>query len=197
MLMGECSGCEACLLVCPVDAIGRGSREVGATYETRKGRLSLFTGALFPGSEESALVVKSVRRRAEEKAGNFDVILVDTAPGTHCNVIDALQGAKFVVAVTEPTPLAAHDLDLMLSLLNRFALDRSVFINRSDLSTGIDLILDITGKHATRIESGLQIDHQLLDSYLQGDPVVKRFPDSLAAKTFQAVAENISKEHLP
>jgi len=197
LLMGECNGCESCLLVCPTDAITRGSREVGTTYESTKGSLTLFTGALQPGLEESALVVKAVRRRAELKIENYDVILVDTAPGTHCNVIDALQGSDFVLAVTEPTPLAAHDLDLMLSLLDMFELDRSVFINRSDISSRMDLVLDVVGKHTTQIEAGLRLDDQLLASNIQGVPVVTGFPDSIAAKTFQGVAANLTREYLP
>lgn len=197
MLMGECNGCESCLLVCPAEAITRGSREVGTTYENKKGKLTLFTGALHPGLEESALVVKAVRRRAEQNSENYDVILVDTAPGTHCNVIDALQGADFVLAVTEPTPLAAHDLDLMLSLLDMFELERSVFINRSDVSDRIDLVQDVVGKHATPIEAGLKLDNQLLTSNIQGVPVVTGFPDSIAAMTFQGVAASITREYLP
>jgi len=197
MLMGECNGCESCLLVCPAEAITRGSREVGTTYESRKGNLTLFTGALHPGLEESALVVKAVRKRAELNTTNYDVILVDTAPGTHCNVIDALQGADFVLTVTEPTPLAVHDLDLMLSLLDMFELERSVFINRSDVSNRIDLVQDVVEKHATPIEAGLKLDNQLLTSNIQGVPVVTGFPDSIAAKTFQGVAANITREYLP
>lgn len=197
MLMGECNGCEACLLVCPSEAISRGRREVGVTYESVRDRLTLFTGSLHPGFEESALVVKAVRKRVEQVAEQFDVIVVDTAPGTHCNVIDALQGAAFVLAVTEPTPLAAHDLELMLSLVDMFALPRSVFINRSDLSARIDLIKGLTEKYKTPIEAGLKLDHQLLESYVQGVPLVKKFPDSLAAQTFHAVAANIIGEYLP
>jgi MinD superfamily P-loop ATPase len=196
MLMGECNGCESCLLVCPSEAITRGSREVGTTYENKKGNLTLFTGALHPGLEESAIIVKAVRKRAELHPENYDVILVDTAPGTHCNVIDALQGADFVLAVTEPTPLAAHDLDLMLSLLDKFELERSVFINRSDVSGRIDLIQEVVEKHATPIEAGLKLDHQLLASNIEGVPVVTGFPDSPAAMTFQRVAANFTGEYL-
>lgn len=196
MLLGECNGCEACLLVCPAEAIIRGSREVGTTYESSRGNLTLFTGALHPGLEESALVVKSLRARVETASREFDILLIDTAPGTHCNVIEALQGADFVLAVTEPTPPAAHDLDLILSLLDMFALKRSVIINRSDVSGRIDLIQEVTEHHATEIETGLTIDQKLFESYVQGVPVVQSYPDSLAARTFQAVAENISREYL-
>ena len=121
-------------MVCPADAITRGSHSVGTLYTTRRGKLSLYTGALQPGLAESALVVNAVRKSAFMDADLFDGILVDTAPGTHCNVIGALKGADHVLAVTEPTPLGSHDLELILSLLDMFDVQRSVVINRSNLS---------------------------------------------------------------
>jgi MinD superfamily P-loop ATPase len=87
MLMGECNGCEACFLVCPTEAISRGQRSVGTTYRSNSGMLTLYTGALHPGLEESALVVTAVKKRVFAGADQFDLILVDTSPGTHCNVI--------------------------------------------------------------------------------------------------------------
>lgn len=197
LLMGECNGCEACFLVCPADAISRGQRSVGTTYRSTSGRLTLYTGALHPGLEESALVVTAVKKRVLDRAGRFDLILVDTSPGTHCNVIDALKGSTHVLAVTEPTPLGAHDLDLMLSLLDMFKVSRTIVINRADLPGRMDEIQDVAAAHETQIETGLQLDDELLASYVNGVPVVEAFPDSQAAKTFMGLAENLITEYLP
>ena len=197
MLMGECNGCEACMLVCPADAISRGQRSVGTTYRSDSGMLTLYTGALHPGLEESALVVTAVKKRVVAEADQFDCIVVDTSPGTHCNVIDALQGATHVLTVTEPTPLGAHDLDLMLSLLDMFQVGRSVFVNRADLPGRMTDIRDVAAAHKTELETGLKLDDQLLASYVDGVPVVQSAPDSQAAKTFMALAENLIMEYLP
>jgi MinD superfamily P-loop ATPase len=196
LLVGECNGCEACMLVCPAEAIHRGYRPVGMTYATVAGNLTVFTGALQPGLEESALVVKALKKRAFSQAEHFDLILVDTSPGTHCNVIDALRGADSAIAVTEPTPLGAHDLDLMLSLLDMFELRRTVFVNRADLPGNIQEIKKVADLHATQIETGLRLDDHLLDSYVSGIPVVNMHPESTAATTFSSVAGNIAREHL-
>lgn len=48
-------------------------------------------------------MVSAVKKRVFNEADQFDLILVDTSPGTHCNVIDALQGSTHVLAVTEPS----------------------------------------------------------------------------------------------
>jgi MinD superfamily P-loop ATPase len=194
--MGECNGCEACFLVCPEEAISRGERSVGTTYKTVSGNLTVFTGALHPGLEESALVVTALKKRAFNEAEQFDIILVDTSPGTHCNVIDALKGSDSVIAVTEPTPLGSHDLDLILSLLDMFEVKRSIFINRADLPGNIPDIKRVAELHETLIETGLRLDDQLLQSYLQGVPIIKLHPESLAAMTFTNVAKNIAGEYL-
>ena len=197
LLMGECNGCEACFLVCPSDAISRGQRSVGTTYKNKNGLLTLYTGELHPGLEESALVVSAVKERMFAEADQFDVILVDTSPGTHCNVIDALKGATHVLTVTEPTPLGAHDLDLMLSLLDMFKVGRSIFINRADLPGRMSEIQEVAAAHESQVETGLRLDDELFASYVQGVPVVEAYPDSQAAKTFMAVADNLIAEYLP
>lgn len=91
LLLGECNGCEACFLVCPTEAISRGRRIVGQTYKTVNKNLTLYTGELQPGLEESALVVNELKKRVFDEADQFDIIVVDTSPGTHCNVINALK----------------------------------------------------------------------------------------------------------
>jgi MinD superfamily P-loop ATPase len=196
-LMGECNGCEACILVCPEKgAISRGSQSVGTTYKNTHDKLTLYTGALHPGLAESAHVVAAVKARALAEAEQFDIILVDTSPGTHCNVIGALKGAAHVVAVTEPTPLGAHDLDLMLSLLDMFQVSRSVIINRADLPGRKEDIDKTAAAHDTAVTTSLALDKELLASYLDGVPVVRSSPDSLAAAVFMEMAERIAAQHI-
>jgi len=194
LLMGECNGCEACFLVCPDNAISHDKRVVGHTYKTVENSLTVYTGALQPGMEESALVVSALKEKAFNEADQFDIILIDTSPGTHCNVIDALKGADNVIAVTEPTPLGSHDLDLMLSLLDMFEVKRSVFINRADMGGAKNVVVPITEKHNTPIETGLRMEDELLQSYVEGVPVVRMYPESIAARTFNQLAQSIVEE---
>ena len=189
IMMGECNGCEACYLLCPADAISRGSHSVGTLYRTERGNLTLYTGALQPGLAESALVVNAVRKAAFADADRFDIILVDTAPGTHCNVIGALKGAQYVLAVTEPTPLGSHDLELILSLLEMFSIPRSVVLNRSDLPGKKEQVKETVHAASASITAEIKLDKDLLAAYLQGKPVVDFMPDSSAAKIFLDMAD--------
>ena len=194
LLMGECNGCEACFLVCPEDAIERGQRIVGRTCKTVDKNLTVYTGDLQPGMEESTLVVNALKERVFNEADQFDIIIVDTSPGTHCNVINALKGADNVIAVTEPTPLGSHDLDLILSLLDMFEVKRSVFINRADMGGAKNVVVPITQKHNTPIATGLKMEQELLQSYVEGVPVVRMYPESIAARTFNMLAMSILEE---
>lgn len=194
LLMGECNGCEACFLVCQEQAISKDKRVVGRTFKSQHQKLTVYTGDLVPGLEESTFVVNALKERVFSEADQYDFIIVDTSPGTHCNVINALKGADNVIAVTEPTPLGSHDLDLILSLLDLFDVKRSVFINRADMGGPNNVIVPIAQKHNTPIETGLKMEQQLLQSYVEGVPVVQMFPQSIAAKTFMQLASNIVGE---
>lgn len=195
LLLGECNGCEACLLVCQANAIERGTRPVGKTYKNESANLTLFTGALTPGLEESSFVVNAVKDRAFTAAGQFDIILVDTSPGAHCNVINALKGADTVIAVTEPTPLGAHDLDLILSLLDLFALGGSVMLNRADLPGNKDVVHAIARKHNRKMTLEIGMDNFLVKSYAAGVPVVRKYPQAVSSEIFTRMAEAVAAEY--
>ena len=195
LLLGECNGCEACLLICKVVAIYRGRKPIGSTFLSQMDNLSLFTGALIPGLEESSPVVVAVKERAFAAADQFDIILVDTSPGAHCNVINALKGADEVIAVTEPTPLGAHDLDLILRLLDLLELGGSVMLNRADLPGNKEEISAIAHKHNRVMAPEISMDHMLAMSYAAGVSVVRQYPKAASSKVFHRMAEEIATEY--
>jgi len=195
LLLGECNGCEACLLICKVVAIYRGRKPIGSTFLSQMDNLSLFTGALIPGLEESSPVVVAVKERAFAAADQFDIILVDTSPGAHCNVINALKGADKVIAVTEPTPLGAHDLDLILRLLDLLELGGSVMLNRADLPGNKEEISAIAHKHNRVMAPEISMDHMLAMSYAAGVSVVRQYPKAASSKVFHRMAEEIATEY--
>lgn len=191
ILMGECNGCEACILVCPSDAIERGKRAVGRTYRSEMHNLSIFTGELTPGIEESSFVVNALKERLFEKAGDFDIIIIDTSPGVHCNVINALKGSEEAFAVTEPTPLGVHDLNLILRLLQILQIRSSVILNRSDLPGIHGQIESILKTYNADISLEIPMDDLLVRSYAEGTPVVRMYPDAKSSLRISQLAQEI------
>ena len=51
-------------------------------------------------------------------------------------MIASINGSDFVVAVTEPTPSALHDLKRVLHVTEHFGIPRAIIINKSDLHDG-------------------------------------------------------------
>ena len=77
-----------------------------------------------------------------------------------------------------------------------FEVKRSIFINRSDLPGNIPEIKKVADAHNTQIETGLRLDDQLLQSYVEGVPIVQLYPMSLAAMTFTNVAKKYTHSRI-
>lgn len=112
-------------------------------------------------------------------------------------MIGALRGTTHVLAVTEPTPLGAHDLDLILSLLDMFEVSKSVVVNRADLPGRLDQIRKVAARSMTvRSRPVWDWTNSCWQAICKGLPVVKSHPDSLAAVTFMDVADNLTEKYL-
>ena len=196
ILIGDCNGCEACILVCPEDAIERDKKRVGKTYMSEMGNLTLFTGELIPGSEESSFVVNAIKARVFDEAEDSDIIIIDTSPGTHCNVINALKGSDEAYAVTEPTPLGIHDLNLILKLLKTFRIKSNVILNRSDLPGVKEQMDSAINEYDTKISAEIPMDDLLLKSYVEGIPVVRMYPEAESSKRILRISEEIAEKHI-
>jgi len=131
-----CSGCGACWKICPQNAIKTKKTGVGKIYLNKiTPKLYLVTGLAKSGLEETGPVARETKNFAFEQAKKLDIntIIIDTAAGTHCNVIQALLNVDLAYAVTEPTPMGAYDLELILELLKELKIPAQVILNQADL----------------------------------------------------------------
>ncbi len=165
-----CSGCGACALACPENAVEWKEKEVGRIFEGKGKGISLLSGELKIGEPVSELVVKKLNELIKEKEKEFDYVIVDTAAGTHCDVISALEGSGFAIAVAEPTPLGAHDLGLILELLHVLEVKGSVFLNRSGIGKD-ELVEKICSDKKTKIIARMPYSKKIMESYSAGKPV--------------------------
>jgi len=102
---------------------------------------------------------------------DYDFIIIDTAAGTHCPVIAALLGCEKGFAVTEPTPLGAHDLNLILELMKELKVESHIILNRSDIADR-SIIENVAKKHGTDILVDIPYSKDVEKSYSSGKPIV-------------------------
>ena len=129
LVKDQCIGCGACKIVCPTGAISEGKQKIGQINKGKGYNIPLINGELEPGTEEASPVVNAVKRYVSEMEKDYDYVIIDTAPGAHCNVISALLGVDLALPVTEPTPFGSHDLEIILELLNMLNIDAKIVLN--------------------------------------------------------------------
>jgi len=165
-----CNGCTACILACPTKAISRGKQKIGTILSGKKYDIDLVTGEMRIGYEEASPIVNALKKFIAKKEKKYDHIIIDTAAGTHCNVISALMGCDLAIAVTEPTPLGAHDLDLILNLAKILKIPAMVVLNRSDIGDK-KLVEKISEKYKAKIIAQIPYRKEILEQYAKGKPV--------------------------
>ena len=174
-----CTGCGACQLACPFGAIKMEKEMTGGIYrqeiffppDPSKEQVSfpLITGVAKAGLEEVGPLVEDLKKFTEhfaEKHG-IETIIVDTAAGTHCPVLHALLGSDEVYVVTEPTPMGAHDLGLILEIVKKMKLPFSIILNQADLGDK-RLIERVVKKYHSTIAKEIPFSRDLLEAYSHG-----------------------------
>ena len=146
----QCNGCGSCKIVCPESAISWDDKKIGMIYTGKREDLNLLSGELKSNQPISEFIVNHLNEEIEKHKQKFDYIIIDTAAGTHCPVIAAFEKANQIIAVTEPTPLGSHDLEIILSVLKKINKEGNIIVNRSDIGD-INKIKEITLKFNTKI----------------------------------------------
>lgn len=166
-----CSSCGACWIVCPNQAIDTKKEVVGEIFVNHlKKNFWLITGVAMPGLEETGPVVGETKKRVLSLAKKIgaDIILFDTAAGIHCPVITALLGVDFAYAVTEPTPMGAYDLRLILDLLQKLKVPSKVILNQSDLGDKKRIEKILKEFKIKKIAKSIPYSEKLVGAYSRG-----------------------------
>ena len=164
-----CTGCGACWNICPHQAINTKRKVAGETFTNKvKNNFWLFTGISKSGISETGPIVRETKNRAIKFAEKkkADYIIFDTSPGTHCNVIQALLDTDMVYAVTEPTPLGAHDLGLMIKLLKRLNIPGEIVLNKADVGKK-EMIEKISREYGSKIVYSIPYSEKLVKAYCE------------------------------
>jgi MinD superfamily P-loop ATPase len=166
----QCNGCGACVISCPVKAISWNKKEIGCIFKGEGHGIDFISGELKVNEPISEFVVSALKEEAEKVAAKYDFILVDTAAGTHCDVIGALKGVDIALAVTEPTPLGEHDLELITRLLKSLGIKFEIVLNRFEEGKSA-LIEASAARRGKKIAARIPYKKEIMEAYSKGVPV--------------------------
>ena len=181
-----CEGCGVCTHFCPVDAIRFKDAVNGQWFisDTRFG--PMLYAKLNPAQENSGKLVTLLRKKAKQIATDQrkDLIIVDGSPGIGCPVIASITGADLVLAVTEPTLSARHDLNRIIQLTDHFGIPTAICINKYDINPKVAAEIEKTNSKA---------DVKLLGKIPYDTAAVKA---QIAAKTIIEYSNNRLKDQI-
>ncbi len=166
-----CTGCGACWVGCPNKAISTKKKISGESFVNKiNDNFWLITGRSKVGISETGPIVREVKEKAIKfaKEKQADYLIIDTAPGTHCSVIQALLNCDKIYAVTEPTPLGSHDLGLILKLVERLNIPIEIVLNKSDVGPKKE-IENIAKEFNTKISVEIPYSEKLVKAYCEKD----------------------------
>jgi len=166
----QCNGCGACVISCPVKAISWDKKEIGFVFKGKKHGIDFISGELKVNEPVSEFVVDAVKEEIKKIEGKYDFILVDTAAGTHCDVIQALKETDVAFAVTEPTPLGEHDLELIIQLIKKLGIKFEIILNRFE--EGKSALIEASAeRHGKKIMVKIPYKKEIMQAYSKGIPV--------------------------
>lgn len=188
----ECIGCMACMAACPEGAISESKKDIGIIYTGRNHGVFLISGELKLMEHASGEVVAAVREFSRKRAeqDGAEVVVIDSAAGIGCPVIASIVGTDYVVMVTEPTPIALHDMKRALHLANHFGIKHGIVINKHNLDKGFcSQIEDFARKQEIPILAKIPYDMKFISSGNRMEPVVVSCPEY--GKCFKQIIEKL------
>jgi len=171
-----CEGCGVCVHFCPIDAIEFKDAVNGQWFisDTRFG--PMVHAKLGIAQENSGKLVTLLRKEAKRIAAeqNKNLIIADGSPGIGCPVIASITGADLVLAVTEPTISARHDLDRVVELTEHFGLPTAICINKHDINTKIAKAIEKrAGEKNLKVVGKIAYDTEVTKAQLAAKTIIE------------------------
>jgi len=166
-----CHSCGGCMAACPEEAITEIGRDLGIIERGHRNGLDFVHGRLRVGEAMSPPLIRKVRSHTRPDT----LTIIDAPPGTSCPVIAAMQGADFVLLVTEPTPFGLYDLKLAVGAVNILGIPCGLLINRSDM--GDDKVKEYAHENDLPILMEIPFDRRIAEAYSRGKALVDVMPE--------------------
>ena len=187
-----CIGCRSCILACPVNAISETKKEIGTIFTAKKHSIGIVSCELKLGELASGEIVSEVRDTAEDIASkdNPDHMIIDSAAGTGCPVIASVKGTDYMIAVTENTPSAFHDLKRVIYLADKFKIPAGIIINKFDLNSKFsETIYKYAEEKGINVIGKIPFDKKIIESSIDMNPLV--LTDKNCENMFEEIIKNL------
>ena len=193
-----CTGCQLCERLCPNGAIVGETKKLGLYFFKKEIRpnLDICIGELSIGDAYSEKVVDFTIGKAQELPNyrKYDYIIIDSAPGVHCDVKRVLESVDHVFCVTEPTPFGLYDLKRVLELVKLVNRRSYIIVNRSNITEKFDRIESFAKNNYIPLIGAIPNDPIVVEDYNQGLPFAlddRTFP---AKSAFEVFLKNMNTE---
>lgn len=190
-----CHGCGSCTLNCPTEAISEvldviGTMERGWAHAPKGGSANVPDAGAPPGKVEFAQgqlnvgepmavpIIRQLKEWVVPADHGRRLIVMDSAPGTGCPVVETMHGADYVLLVTEPTPFGLHDLRLAVEVARgELGLPLGVVINRDGGTfREVDRFL---ADEALPVLMRIPLDRAIAETGSEGVPLIDAHPEFL------------------
>ena len=169
-----CHNCGGCILACPRNALIEQRKEVGIVERGFKGDIEFIAGRLIVGEPRPIPVIDEVKKEAENKKDNRDII-IDSPPGTSCPVIASIYGSDYCILVAEPTPFGLYDLKLMVEVVRKMGIKFGVIVNKAGI--GGKEIYKYCEKEEIPILLEIPYSRKIAELYSKGIPFIEEMED--------------------
>jgi len=183
-----CHSCNACLGLCPEEALKMTGHTMGELKHIRSGPLHFVEGELKIGEQQAVPMISETLGYTEKHFPGVALKLYDAPPGTSCPVIESVKDADYVILVTEPTPFGLHDLKLSVETMRKIGKRFGVVINRDGI--GNDAAEQYCREEEIDIIGRIPNMTEIAKKYSRGE-MIWEIPQ--VKEQMNAILENISK----
>jgi MinD superfamily P-loop ATPase len=209
-----CHACGSCTLNCPTEAITeildvtgvieRGSSRLASVSDNGRGSgrselhggtIEFAQGILNVGEAMAVPVIHQLKRWVIPPRAGERAVILDAPPGNACPVVEVMNGADFVLLVTEPTPFGLHDLKQAVEVArDEMGLPVGVIINREGVGDeGVDAYC---AAEDVPILMRIPLERRIAEAYSEGVPLVATVPEYRQAfvELYRAIVASLDAE---